>query len=473
MRSNSFVKSVIKIAIPVALQCMLQSSFSIVDQVMVGNLGSTSVAAVGIAGKLSSLYAVVIGAVVSVAGIMISQYIGAKDEKEVNRSFCLNTSISVIIAVVFMSACLLLPTQLMGLYSTDNQTIKSASEYLTIISFGFLPYAIDMLISTRLRCMDKAVLPLIFSIISNAVNTGLNYVLIFGKFGIAAMGVNGAGIATVASQLFNTLLLIISLIVVCRNKKIEFTFSVKLTKMTYGKYVAILLPILVTEFMWSLSENVYASIYGHIGTLECAGMTLTYPIQGLMIGALSGLAQASGILIGKELGRGEFDSAYKKSKSMILYGFIGSCVLSAALMYLMNFYTDTYNVEKIVKQTAQQILLVFAVVSPIKVNDYRVNRHMGSRRSTCAVKCLCLELTYPDCIFYPFNGGMCAFDIDMDCFYKKEMDEKDLKLIKEKIKRLNSKHIFNLSNVRLLLMIIITALLWIVLLKLGIARPRW
>lgn len=367
MRSNSFVKSVMKIAIPVALQCMLQSSFSIVDQVMVGNLGSTSVASVGIAGKLSSLYAVVIGAVVSVAGIMISQYIGAKDEKEVNRSFCLNTSISVIIAVVFMSACLLLPTQLMGLYSTDNQTIKSASEYLTIISFGFLPYAIDMLISTRLRCMDKAVLPLIFSIISNAVNTGLNYVLIFGKFGIAAMGVNGAGIATVASQLFNTLLLVISLIVVCRNKKIEFTFSVKLTKMTYGKYVAILLPILVTEFMWSLSENVYASIYGHIGTLECAGMTLTYPIQGLMIGALSGLAQASGILIGKELGRGEFDSAYKKSKRMILYGFIGSCVLSAALMYLMNFYTDTYNVEKIVKQTAQQILLVFAVVSPIKV----------------------------------------------------------------------------------------------------------
>ena len=88
-----------------------------------------------------------------------------------------------------------------------------------------------------------------------------------------------------------------------------------------------------------------------------------------MIGALSGLAQASGILIGKELGRGEFDSAYKKSKSMILYGFIGSCVLSAALMYLMNFYTDTYNVEKIVKQTAQQILLVFAVVSPIKVTN--------------------------------------------------------------------------------------------------------
>ena len=358
MRSYSFLRSVTKIAVPVALQSMLQASFSIVDQIMVGNLGSTSVAAVGIAGKLSSLYGVVIGAVVSVAGIMISQYIGARDEKEVNRSFCLNTAISVVIAVIFMSVCLLLPTQLMGLYSTDSETVNTASGYLMIISFGFLPYAIDMLISTRLRCMEKAVLPLIFSIMANAVNTGLNYVLIFGRL---------AGIATVISQLFNTLLLVTSLIVVCRKNGSELSFSVKLTKMSYGKYIAILLPILVTEFMWSLSENIYASVYGHIGTLECAGMTLTYPIQGLMIGALSGLAQASGILIGKELGKGSFDSAFEKSKKMILYGLIGSFILSVALVYSMKYYTDAYNVEKYVKLVAQQILLVFAVVSPVKV----------------------------------------------------------------------------------------------------------
>ena len=115
MRSDSFLQSVTKIAVPVALQSMLQASFSIIDQIMVGNLGSISVAAVGIAGKLSSLYGVVVGAVVSATGIMISQYIGAKDEKEIKRSFCLNTSVSVIIAVIFMSVCLLLPTQLMEL----------------------------------------------------------------------------------------------------------------------------------------------------------------------------------------------------------------------------------------------------------------------------------------------------------------------------------------------------------------------
>lgn len=367
MRSKSFFNSVIKIAVPVALQCMLQASFSIVDQVMVGSLGSVSVAAVGIAGKLSSLYGVVIGAVVSVAGIMMAQYIGAKDEKETDRSFSLNTLVAVGIGGLFTAVCLIIPKQLMGLYSADGVTVEAAADYLRIVSLGFLPYAVDMLISARLRCMERASLPLVFSIIANVLNTALNYVLIFGKLGFSAMGANGAAIATVIAQLFNTLLLVFGMTAVDKKQGLRLLFSPKLTKMSAGKYLAIFLPVLVIEFFWSLSENVYASIYGHIGTLECAAMTLTYPIQGLMIGALSGLSQAAGILIGKELGKGEYGSAYKKSKRLMLYGLIGSIILSVLLVFMMSFYTDIYNVEDYVKQVARQILLMFAIVSPVKV----------------------------------------------------------------------------------------------------------
>lgn len=367
MHSKAFLKTVIKIAIPVALQCMLQSSFSIVDQLMIGSMGSVPVAAVGIAGKLSSLYGVVVGAVAAVAGIMISQYTGAGDSKEVNRSFSLNTTVSAVIAFVFLAVCQLFPAQLMGLYSADAQTVQPAAEYLRVISWGFLPFALDMLISTQLRCMEKATMPLVFSIIANAANTVLNYVLIFGKLGFPAMGANGAGLATVIAQLLNTVLLIVGMLLVYRRKHLPFSFSVRLTKMSCGKYLAILLPILITEFMWSFGENVYASVYGHIGTQECAAMTLTYPIQGLMIGALSGLSQAAGILIGKELGKGSYDSAYSKSKKLIFYGIAGSFTLSALLVLLMGFYTDLYYVEPYVKQTAKQILLVFAVFAPVKV----------------------------------------------------------------------------------------------------------
>ena len=367
MRRDSFIQQVFKIALPVALQCMLQSSFSIVDQIMVGSLGSVSVAAVGIAGKLSTLYSVVIGAVVSVAGIILSQYLGANDNDEADRGFSLHTLLSIGIGVVFMAVCLAFPVRLMGLYSADGNTVAVAAKYLRFIAFGFLPYAVSMMTSVRMRCMEKASLPLVCSIISSLLNTVLNYLLIFGKLGFPAMGANGAATATVISQGFNALLMVAAMKVIDRKRSISFRFMPRLTKMTRGSYLAILFPVLVIEFMWSLSENVYASVYGHIGTPECAAMTLTYPVQGLTVGALSGIAQAAGILIGKELGKGEKHSAYQKSRRLLLYGLIGSFVIAALTVLAMGVYTDFYNVEEYVKSTARQILIAFVVVLPVKV----------------------------------------------------------------------------------------------------------
>ena len=181
------------------------------------------------------------------------------------------------------------------------------------------------------------------------------------------MGANGAATATVISQGFNALLMVAAMKVIDRKRSISFRFMPRLTKMTRGSYLAILFPVLVIEFMWSLSENVYASVYGHIGTPECAAMTLTYPVQGLTVGALSGIAQAAGILIGKELGKGEKHSAYQKSRRLLLYGLIGSFVIAALTVLAMGVYTDFYNVEEYVKSTARQILIAFVVVLPVKV----------------------------------------------------------------------------------------------------------
>lgn len=364
---TGFLRQVLKIAVPVALQCMLQASFSVVDQIMVGSLGSVSIAAIGIAGKLSSLYMVVIGAVVSVAGIMMSQYLGSGDRQEADRAFSLNLLVSLFIGFLFTSVCLTSPHFLMKLYTADNGTVNAAAEYLRIISSGFLPYAVIMMISARLRCNEKPALPLVCSIASGTINTALNYALIFGKFGFAKMGANGAGIATVISQVLNMLLLIAVSVSVQRKQESCFIFSPKLKLLTFGKYLAIFLPVLIIEFMWSLSENIYASVYGHIGTPECAAMTLTYPVQGLIIGALSGLSQAAGILIGKELGKTDYSSACQKSKKLLIYGLTGSLFLSALLVCLTGIYTDLYDVEAYVKQTARQILLVFAFVCPVKV----------------------------------------------------------------------------------------------------------
>lgn len=366
-QKERFFRTVCNLAVPVALQSMLQSSFSIVDQIMIGQLGSVSVAGVGLAGKFSSLFSVLVSAVGAVAGIMISQYMGQKNRQEVRRSFLLNLLMAAGLAVVFSALCMVFPQQVMGLYTRDQDTVAAAAGYLAIIAGTFLPMAGATLLSTLFRCMEKASLPLYASIFAAVVNTGLNYVLIFGKFGFPAMGAEGAAIATLISQIVNVLVMLLLFWkhrgILAADRRDGRTMG----RFNWKQYAAIMLPILICEFMWSLGENVYAGIYGHLGTESCAAMTLINPVQGLMIGALCGLSQAAGVIVGKMLGNGEYDQAYSASKKLILYGLIGSLLLSVGIVLMSPYYVEIYQVEASVKLLTRQILLAYAIIAPVKV----------------------------------------------------------------------------------------------------------
>lgn len=363
---NDFFRTVCRLAIPVALQSMLQASFSIVDQIMIGQLGSVSVAGVGLAGRFASIFSVVVSAIGAVAGIMISQYLGQENRQEVRRSFRVNLSICLGLTAVFTLLCAGFPDRVMRLYTPDPLTRQASAGYLAIIAATFLPIAGATLISTLLRCMEKAQLPLYASIISALLNSGLNYLLIFGKLGLPAMGVTGAAIATVISQWANYLIMVV-MMVRCRCLPKAQGSSTAPAAFRWKQYLAMLLPILICEFLWSLGENVYAAIYGHMGTEASAAMMLMNPIQSLMIGALCGLSQAAGVIIGKLLGKGDYDSAFRAARKLLLYGLCGSVLLSAAVIGIRPFYVKIYQVEPQVRLLTRQILLAYALVAPFKV----------------------------------------------------------------------------------------------------------
>ena len=364
---DSFFSSVCSLAIPVALQSMLQASFSIVDQIMIGQLGSVSVAGVGLAGKFASIYSVIVSAVGVVAGIMISQYLGQKNQREVRRSFLVNLLIAVGLAGVFTLLCGGFPAQIMGLYTTDAPMRQSASVYLQIITATYLPLAGATLLSTLLRCMDKAQLPLYASIASAVLNTGLNYLLIFGRLGLPAMGASGAAIATVISTWVNFLLMLAMLGRHGALLKTAGNSGEKMGKFNLMQYFSMLMPILVCEFLWSLGENIYAAIYGHMGTEASAAMMLINPIQSLVIGALCGLSQAASVIIGKELGSREYNQAYRDSWRLIRYGLFGAVILSALVVVASPLYVQIYQVDDAVKLLTRQILLAYALIAPFKV----------------------------------------------------------------------------------------------------------
>ena len=214
-----FFKAVCALAIPVALQSMLQSSFSMIDQVMVGQLGSTSIAAVEIAGKPSFIYTFVIGAVAAIAGIMVSQYYGKKDEEAVHKSVSVNLTVTILLALVFTAACLLWPWKIAGIYTEDALVIEDAVPYLQMIAWTYLPMGIASILAVRIRCMDKAIYPLYAGIASALVNTGLNWLLIFGNAGMPKLGVRGAAIASVLSQVVNLMVIVVFYLLLCRGQE--------------------------------------------------------------------------------------------------------------------------------------------------------------------------------------------------------------------------------------------------------------
>lgn len=368
-QKKPFYKVVWSIVLPVTLQSLLQSSFGVVDQIMTGQLGSVSIAGIGLGTKFSSIFSVLVSAIAAAAGIMIAQYAGKKEEQGVSRSFWVNLVLALVLAAVFILACLVFPREIMALYTGDENTENTAAGYLRIVSFSFLPAAVTLLVSTLLRCMDEAVLPLYASIFGAVVNTGLNYVLIFGRWGFPELGVTGAALATVCSQSAGCILLLFLFLGRYRSRDWKLRPVFGFGTGGGAQYMGILLPILACEFFWSLGENVYAVIYGHIGTDSCAAMTLTTPVQVLFMGMLSGLAQAAGILTGKTLGREEYDRAFQESLKLMKYGLVASGVLSVLLILCSRYYVDMYGVSRQVKELAWQIMEAFALIAPVKVQN--------------------------------------------------------------------------------------------------------
>lgn len=323
-----FFRTVCTLAIPAALQSLLQSSFSLVDQIMIGQLGAVSVAAVGLAGKFASIYAVVIAAIGAVAGIMISQYLGQDAPAEVRRSFFTNLWLGFGLAGAFTVLCLLCPGAIMRAYT--------AAGYLRLLAGTYLPMAGATMLAAAFRCAEKPRLPLY------------------------------AGIATVLSQWVNFLLMLLF----CRKTPPLPAADGRRTPPVRGRgrqYLAMLLPLLICEVTWSLGENVYAAIYGRMGTDASAAMTLTAPVQGLVIGALCGLSQAAGVIVGKRLGSGDEDAAYAAGRRLLVYGAAGAALLSVLVVLLSGVYVEIYQVEDGVKRLTRQILTAYALVAPCKV----------------------------------------------------------------------------------------------------------
>ena len=366
---SDFMKSLSKIAIPVTLQSMLQASFSIIDQIMIGQLGEVNIAAVGLYGNFSLIFSVVIGSVGTVAGILIAQFTGSDNEREAWCSLNVSLLCGALLSVLFLLAAGGFPAQILQLYTADGRIQQAGAVYFKIVAFAYLPMALSTVLSAWLRCKEHAAIPFWASLGAVAANTGLNYLLIFGKLGFTPMGVQGAAIATLVSQLLNFLLILLGFVVCLRRDGSHPLWTLHFERITLRAYGGMILPILLSEFLWSLGQNVESAVYGHLGTANLAAYTLTCPIQSLIVGALSGLSAAAGVMVGKQLGKKAYDAAYRDAGRIMLTGLVGAIGVASLLVLFAGAYTNLYRVDADVQTLGKALLAVFALYAPVKVEN--------------------------------------------------------------------------------------------------------
>lgn len=366
-KPQSFLKTVLQIAIPVSLQALIANSLGMIDQIMIGQLGEVCVTAVSLGGRPCFILTYALGGICAATSIFASQAEGAGDRTRHSKIMRAAIEGCFLCVVPFFILSFFFPSFTLKIFTSDAAVIQTGSVYLKIISVSYFAEIILLSASAILRATGNAKVPLVTGFVSVATNTVLNAIFIFGLFGFPAMAERGAAYATVIARFLEMAILILFMRVKKHPASIGNAFGAKCEKSFYKGFFIVALPAIGNELLWALGDAAYSAIYGHLGTFSLAAMTLTFPVQGLSVGFFSGLSASAAIITGNNLGASQFEEAYRNSWRLIKYSVMGCVVMSALLCLASGFYVNFYEVSDAVKFVGRDLLLIFSAYLPIKV----------------------------------------------------------------------------------------------------------
>ncbi|WP_300347837.1 MATE family efflux transporter [Clostridium sp.] len=361
-RDKKFYRLLIGIALPIAVQNLITFMVSMVDTMMVGALGETQLSAVAIANNLFFILTILIFGLAGGSNIMISQYWGKGNVKTIHKILAIMYRFCLVITGVFIFIALILPKYFIGIFTTDLEVIELGVSYLRIVSIGYLFYSITNCTIMMLRSVKTVRISMVIYTASLLVNAVLNWILIFGKFGVPVLGIKGAAIATVCARIIEFLIILIFMLLYERKICLKFTHLLKFDKLILNDYVRVVSPVLFNELLWSTGASMISVVVGRMGTDVVAANSINTVAHQFVTVFIFGMSNATAVIIGNTIGQGKKEKAKEYAKSIGVFAFIMGIVASLLINLIKGSIVNFYNVSEGTKVIALQIMTVTSII---------------------------------------------------------------------------------------------------------------
>jgi putative MATE family efflux protein len=356
------------------LQDGITTFVGLLDNVMVGRTGTEQMSGVAISNQLLMIYNLCIFGGLSGAGIFAAQFFGHSDMEGLRNAFRCKLYIGAIATLIGIAVFLLFGQNLIYLFLQGKSDVGDADNtaaygfsYLKIMMIGLVPFFLTQTYASTLKETGQTVLPMKASVAAVLTNLVLNYILIYGKLGLPALGVNGAALATVISRF--TELGIIAVSVHARQNEYEFIQGIyktlKLPLSLVGSILRKGLPLLANEFLWATGMAVLSQCYSLRGLSVIAAINISTTITNMFGVVLMSLGNAVAIIVGHQLGAGDMQKAKETDLRLIAFAVAVSVGVGIILALTAPFIPKIYNTEEAVQQLATKFIFVSACITPI------------------------------------------------------------------------------------------------------------
>jgi putative MATE family efflux protein len=370
LRDREFFRAMLALAIPVAFQQLITASLNMIDVLMVGQLGETSVAALGLANQIFFLLILFLFGVTSGMAIFTAQYWGKGDVENIRRVLGLCLAIAIAVSAVFTLVATLLPETLMSIYTEDPEVIRIGSDYLRIVGLSYVMMAISVSYISVLRSIRMVKITVFVAVLALGLKTVIAYLLIFGIGPFPELGVRGAAIGTAIGWTFECILLVILVHALktplAANPLSYFRFNRPFAL----NVLKTSLPAAINEVLWSVGFSSYNAVYARIGTDAIAAVNINATIEELVFVLFIGLGNACAVMIGNKIGEGDSETAFEYGQRFMILGVTAALIGGVVVFSQREAVIGLYELSSSAANNLRGLMFVFALSAWLKMLNF-------------------------------------------------------------------------------------------------------